>query len=117
MGLFFDDPLFEEFTSTLGLGLAAHGGAELGEVEATCARIVDGDDESWFAAWRATADRLVRAGDASAAGGHPVSAREAYLRASVYYALAYHPLFGAPPDPRLLEAFAASAPPSTRPPR
>ena len=105
MGLFFDDPLFEEFTSTLGLGLAAHGGAELGEVEATCARIVDGDDESWFAAWRATADRLVRAGDASAAGGHRVSAREAYLRASVYYALAYHPLFGAPPDPRLLEAF------------
>ena len=105
MGLFFDDPLFEEFTSTLGLGLAAHGGAELGEVEATCARTVDGDDESWFAAWRATADRLVRAGDASAAGGHRVSAREAYLRASVYYALAYHPLFGAPPDPRLLEAF------------
>jgi alpha-beta hydrolase superfamily lysophospholipase len=105
MGLFFNDPLFEEFTSMLGLGLAAHGGAELGEVEATCARIVDGDDQSWFAAWRATADRLVEAGDASAMGGHRVSARESYLRASRYYALAYHPLFGAPPDPRLLEAF------------
>jgi alpha-beta hydrolase superfamily lysophospholipase len=105
MGLFFDDPLFEEFTSTLALGLASHGGAELGEVQATCARIVGGDDESWFAAWRATADRLVRAGDACAAGGHRVSARESYLRASLYYALAYHPLFGAPPDPRLLDAF------------
>jgi alpha-beta hydrolase superfamily lysophospholipase len=104
MGLFFDDPLFEEFTSTF-LGLASHGGAELGEVQATCARIVGGDDESWFAAWRATADRLVRAGDSCAAGGHPVSARESYLRASLYYALAYHPLFGAPPDPRLLDAF------------
>jgi alpha-beta hydrolase superfamily lysophospholipase len=105
MGLFFDDPLFEEFTSTLALGLASHGGAELGEVQATCAGIVGGDDESWFAAWRATADRLVRAGDACAAGGHRVSARESYLRASLYYALAYHPLFGAPPDPRLLDAF------------
>jgi pimeloyl-ACP methyl ester carboxylesterase len=105
MGLFFDDPLFEEFTSTLALGLASHGGAELGEVQATCARIVDGDDQSWFEAWRATADRLVEAGDSSAAGGHRVSARESYLRASLYYALAYHPLFGAPPDPRLLDAF------------
>ena len=105
MGLFFDDPLFEEFTSTLGLGLASHGGAELGEVQATCARITDGNDESWFAAWLATAERLVEAGDDSAAGGHRVSARESYLRASVYYALAYHPLFGAPPDPRLLDAF------------
>jgi alpha-beta hydrolase superfamily lysophospholipase len=105
MGLFFDDPLFEEFTSTLALGLASHGGAELGEVQATCARIVDGDNESWFEGWRATADRLVRGGDACAAGGHRVSARESYLRASLYYALAYHPLFGAPPDPRLLDAF------------
>jgi alpha-beta hydrolase superfamily lysophospholipase len=105
VGLFFDDPLFEEFTSTLALGLASHGGAELGEVQATCARIVDGDDQSWFEAWRATADRLVGTGDACAAGGHRVSASECYLRASLYYALAYHPLFGAPPDPRLLDAF------------
>ena len=117
MGLFFDDPLFEEFTSTLALGLASHGGAELGEVQATCARIVDGDDESWLAAWRATADRLVEAGDDSAAGGHRVSARESYLRASFYYALAYHPLFEAPPDARLLEAFGSQRLPSTRPPR
>ena len=105
MGLFFDDPLFEEFTSTLALGLASHGGAELGEVQATCARIANGNDESWFAAWRATADRLVEAGDDSATGGHRVSARESYLRASLYYALAYHPLFGAPPDARMLDAF------------
>jgi len=105
MGLFFDDPLFEEFTSTLALGLASHGGAELGEVQATCARIANGNDDSWFAAWRATADRLVGAGDDSATGGHRVSARESYLRASLYYALAYHPLFGSPPDARMLDAF------------
>jgi pimeloyl-ACP methyl ester carboxylesterase len=103
--VFFEDPLFEDFTVSLVLGLTSHGGPELGEVEATCARIVDGDDESWYTAWRATADRLVQAGDASAQRGHGVSAREAYLRACVCYSAAYHPLFGVPVDPRLLEAF------------
>jgi alpha-beta hydrolase superfamily lysophospholipase len=105
MHRFFQDPLFEDFTTTLALGLASHGGGELGEVEATCARIADGDDASWYAAWRATADRLVAAGDESARGGHPASAREAYLRAALYYSVAYHPLFGAPVDRRLLDAF------------
>jgi len=47
----------------------------------------------------------MQAGDASAEGGHGVSAHESYLRASVCYSAAYHPLFGAPVDPRLLEAF------------
>ena len=105
MGLFFQDPLFEDFTVSLGLGLASHGGPELGVVQATCAGIVDGDEESWYTAWSATADRLVQEGDASAQGGHAVSARESYLRACVCYSAAYHPLFGAPVDPRLLEAF------------
>jgi pimeloyl-ACP methyl ester carboxylesterase len=105
MPFFFQDPLFEDFAVSLAMGLTSHGGPELGEVQATCARIVDGDDESWYSAWCATADRLVRAGDASAGGGHGVSARESYLRACVCYSAAYHPLFGAPVDPRLLKAF------------
>lgn len=105
MGLFFDDPLFEEFTTGLALALSSHGGPALGEVRATCVQIVDGDDDSWYAAWCATGDRLVHDGDLSADGGHPVSARESYLRGCVCYAVAYHPLFGAPVDPRLLDAF------------
>jgi pimeloyl-ACP methyl ester carboxylesterase len=105
MPLFFRDPLFEDFTVSLALGLASHGGPELGEVQATCAGIVDGDEQSWYSAWRETADRLVQAGNASAEGGHGVSARECYLRACVCYSAAYHPLFGRPVDPRLLEAF------------
>ena len=107
VGLFFDDPLFEEFTSWLALGLAPYGGGTLGEVRATCALVEDGNDDSWFGAWRDQADRLVQAGDDSAASGHRVSAREAYLRASAYNSLAYHPLFGAPVDPRLREGFEA----------
>jgi pimeloyl-ACP methyl ester carboxylesterase len=105
MGLFFDDPLFEEFAASFALALASHGGPELGEVQVTCAGVVDGDDESWYRAWCATGDRLARAGSDSAEGGHAVSARESYLRASVCYSAAWHPLFGVPVDPRLLEAF------------
>ena len=105
MSLFFEDPLFEDFAVSLGLGLASHGGLELGEVQSTCVRIVDGDDDSWYSAWSATADRLVQAGETSAQGGHGVSAREAYLRACVCYSAAYHPLFGAPVAARLLAAF------------
>jgi pimeloyl-ACP methyl ester carboxylesterase len=105
VALFFRDPLFEELAVSLGLGLASHGGPGVGEVQATCARIVDGEDESWYSAWCSTGDRLAEAGDASAEGGHGVSAREAYLRASVCFSLAWHPLFGAPVDPRLVEAF------------
>ena len=59
VGLFFDDPLFEEFATWLTLGLAPYGSASLGEVQATCALIEDGDDDSWFGAWRDLADRLV----------------------------------------------------------
>jgi hypothetical protein len=44
-------------------------------------------------------------GDESAAAGHGVSAREAYIQASTYYRTAYFPLFGKPVDPRLIEAF------------
>ena len=33
--------------------------------------------------------------------------REAYLRACIYNSLSYHPLFGAPVDPRLAEGFGA----------
>jgi alpha-beta hydrolase superfamily lysophospholipase len=105
MSLFFQDPLFEDFATSFGLGLGSHGGSEPGEIQATCSLIKGGDEASWYEAWRATADRLAAAGEVSEKAGHAVSAREAYLRASLYYSLAYHPLFGAPVDPRLLEAF------------
>jgi hypothetical protein len=41
----------------------------------------------------------------SAAAGHHVSAREAYLRACNYNRASYPFLFGTPVDPRLIEAF------------
>jgi hypothetical protein len=48
---------------------------------------------------------VAKIGDESAAAGHAVSAREAYLRASNYYRTSYLPLYGTPVDPRLVEAF------------
>jgi predicted alpha/beta-fold hydrolase len=101
MGLFFTDPLFEDFAVSLGLGL----GGQVGEVAAICAQIGEGDDGAWYTAWSAAADRLAEEADHAAARGHLVGARETYRRASLYYALSYHPLFGAPVDPRLLTAF------------
>ncbi len=101
MGLFFTDPLFEEFAVSIGLGL----GGQLGEVAAICAQIEDGDDDAWYTGWSTAADRLAEEADHAAARGHRVGARETYLRANLYYAVSYHPLFGAPVDPRLLTAF------------
>ena len=86
--------------------MVSRGGAEPGEITATCARIVDGDDASWSTEWCATADRVADRAEESRGAGHAVSAREAYLRASIYYGLANRPLFGRPVDGRLVDAFA-----------
>jgi pimeloyl-ACP methyl ester carboxylesterase len=66
-------------------GFAGDGGADVGEVFATAARIPDGDEEAWSSAWRETAVRSARRGEASLDAGDVVGAREAFLRASNYY--------------------------------
>ena len=104
MGLFFADPLFERFAFR-ALSHAPYGGADFGECFATASQITPGDGDSWFRAWSATADRVCEIADACAAAGHAVSAREAWLRASNYHRTAWLPLFGAPVDVRLVEAF------------
>ena len=68
-------------------------------------RVGDGGVDDWHREWVATADRIAAIGDESAAGGHRASAREAYYRACNYYRSSYFPLYGAPTDPRLVEAF------------
>jgi pimeloyl-ACP methyl ester carboxylesterase len=102
---FADDPLFETFAER-ALSMQTHGpGAEYGECLATSARITAGDVASWHREWVATANRLASQADESAARGHDVSAREAYLRAATYYRTSYFPLFGQPVDPRLVQSF------------
>ena len=67
--------------------------------------IGDGDDGAYHDAWVTAADRLKAEGETALGKGHSVSARELYLKASAFYATSFHPLFGAPVDPRLLATF------------
>jgi hypothetical protein len=87
------------------LAYIPYGGADLGEVRAVAEAIGDGDDGAFYDAWNAAADRLKAEADAALIKGHHGSARELYLRASAFYATSFHPLYGAPVDPRLLAAF------------
>ena len=85
-GPIFNDKSF--FFETLrALGYTPYGGADIGEVTSTAARIPDGDLTAWYSEWRALAERVHADADRSAVDGHPVSARESYLRASNYYRL------------------------------
>jgi hypothetical protein len=84
---FFEHEQFD-FELKCALGGVAYGCGDVGELLATADRILDGDADSWCQEWTATAKRIETTADVCAAGGHRVSARAAYLRASVYYAQA-----------------------------
>lgn len=99
-----DNPMWESFGNR-SLVLAIDRGADFGECVVTVQNVGDGGVDDWYREWVATADRVAAIGDESAAGGHRASAREAYYRACNYYRSAYFPLYGAPVDPRLVEAF------------
>jgi hypothetical protein len=102
MGLFFEDPMYER-QATATLGYAFYGGSEAGECLTTVSRIEEGDADSWYRAWNVTADRVFELAQKSAAAGHRVSAREAYLRACIYYHTSYPFLFGMPVDRRAVD--------------
>ena len=100
---FFD---FEQvnFQFQLGLGGVISGCGDVGEMLATADRIVDGDATSWCTEWIATADRVAAIADRCAGDGHRVSAREAYLRASAYYAQALSAVDGTEDPEALLQS-------------
>ncbi|MQA75191.1 MAG: alpha/beta fold hydrolase [Solirubrobacterales bacterium] len=111
-----DKPIYETF-GTRALFQATYGGADFGECQQAIARVGDGDYDAWHREWTALADGLVASAERSAAAGHRVSAREAYVRATTYYRVGYYPLYGAPVNERLRAAsereraaFAAAAP-------
>jgi dienelactone hydrolase len=82
---FFADPSFDFETRSL-VGDIHYGAGDVGEMLTVVAAITDGDASSWVAEWRRLADRIQAIGEDSLKGGHKVSARNAYLRAAVYYA-------------------------------
>ncbi|MFG1423639.1 alpha/beta hydrolase family protein [Roseixanthobacter liquoris] len=96
---------FHEDFGTWPLAYIPYGGADFGEVRAVADAVGDGDDGAFHDAFVAAGDRLKGQGDEALAKGHEASARESYLRASTFYAASFHPIFGAPVDPRLRAAF------------
>ena len=104
MGRFFRNDLHDEFGSW-PLGYTATGGPDVGVIEAVGASVGDGDDAAFHAAWMAAGDRLAAEAEAVRAKGHVASAAGSYFAAAACYATSYHPLYGAPVDPRLVAAF------------
>ncbi len=91
-----------DFTfGSLVLGATVNHGCEIGEAFRTAANIKDGDAASWQEEWAKTAALVAARGEQSLAGGHKVSARDQFQRASYYYRLALLAML--PADPRLKE--------------
>ena len=74
-----------EFMMEVALGATYHRGADVGECLATAARIKDGDAESWFTEWNATAERMAHTARSCEDAGHRTSANGAWLRAATYW--------------------------------
>jgi pimeloyl-ACP methyl ester carboxylesterase len=69
-----------------GMVAGAYGeGGAFGELYSTARRVVDRDIQSWTVEWTGTAERVEAIADNCLKGGHVVSAREAFLRASLYW--------------------------------
>lgn len=97
----FQDPEMDFVFGSLVLGATVNHGCEIGEAFYTAADIKDGDAASWQAAWIRTA-RLVEArGEKSLTGGHKVTARDQFQRASYYYRVSLVSML--PDDPRFKE--------------
>jgi len=105
--LVFQDPLFS-FQLIRLLGATPADAASVGESLATADRIIDGNTESWYEQWYQTAERVRNLAEKALADNHPVSARQAYLRASNYYRTAGFFLSDNPGDPRLLDTWSKS---------
>lgn len=87
-----------EFAFALILGAAVNDGCEIGEAFYTVANIKEGDASSWQEEWIKMAQRVEARGEESLSGGHSVSARNQFMRASYYYRAALISMM--PDDPR-----------------
>jgi hypothetical protein len=74
-----------DFQLMRSLGAANYGGAAPGEVFQSLHAIDGNDPYQWPAAFEGLARRVEQQGDEAARKGHPVSARDHYLRASMYW--------------------------------
>ena len=104
MGVLFEDDFLDGF-GTWPLAYIPYGGPDFGELAAVGRKVEGRDVDAYYNGWIEAGDRAVAAAEAAGQGGHDKSARELYLKASAFYAASYHPIYGAPVDPRLIAAF------------
>jgi hypothetical protein len=95
-----------DFQLVRALGAASYGGAAVGECFAAAHQIKDGDMTSWYEVWTRTAQRTEACARESLAGGHRVSAREAFLCACNYWRAAGS--YALHSDPALLDTWKQS---------
>jgi alpha-beta hydrolase superfamily lysophospholipase len=105
--LFPDDTQFW-YEALRVLGHTAYGGADIGEVVTTAARISAGLYDSWYEQWAATAQRVEAEARGRLAAGHQASGRDGLLRAATYYRSAEFFTRDRDPDPRGRLAYQAS---------
>lgn len=91
----------------LVLAVIPSGGAEIGEIDRVCRRLAGhvGDDERWFAEWRAMGDRVRALAEQAEAIGDPRAAIGHYRRATGYYFAAER--FRFPKDEAALDVYRA----------
>lgn len=103
MSKIFNDALHEQL-GTWPIAYIPYGGADFGEVRSVAQSTGNGDDDAFHTAWTKAADRMMDEGRVAEASGHASSARDFYLRAACFYGKAFHPLFGYPVDPRVVQS-------------
>lgn len=94
-----------DFDIRLAIGVSVAGAGDPGEILAATEQVRKDDHAGWFAAWHGLGERSAAAADASAAGGHRVSAASASLRASAYFAYAVNAASSLDHTTLLAEAF------------
>jgi hypothetical protein len=85
----------------LVLGAAVNRGIEIGEAFYTASKIKDGDASSWQNEWFNMASLVEERGNKSLREGHTISARDQFLRASMYYRVSLISML--PDNPKLKE--------------
>ncbi|KAJ5126316.1 hypothetical protein N7448_005620 [Penicillium atrosanguineum] len=83
------------------LALARYNGADIGEVLEAAEHIEPGNMESFHDAFADLASRVLAQAERINAEAHPISARDAYFRASSYFRSADFFIHGNPIDPRI----------------
>lgn len=94
-----------DYATRVALGSSAYGMAEVGEVLAAVDAITDGDADSWFDTWTATAERIRGIAESAEAAGHRASACRAYLRSSNYAGVAFFYVLATKDPSRSLSAW------------